>query len=420
MPPRIPPILPPPHGPDPLEDTRRFKRRRLDSDRPSGEFKTIRYGKQGQVEPGTLTMELVSCDGGIYDEDPNHLPENVLKNDDSVYCTKGNRCNIVLRHHGGTVFSVKELVIKAPKSRFSAPVREGMVFVALEADERFARTTQYQIQFQPARVQSRSGSTLYSQQQEDGSHIPRYYARHRRPYEYGAEDEDEDDDDDEDDDEEEEDEEDEEGDHSLAQIPPEFTISHNLHTVTTELSDDESNEDAPHRGLPRRRTPNRIGSLSFESESSDDGMGPNWEGRHFPMWAPLTENTFGSGRHHHYGSHGSASRAAASSSSHGPASSGRSSREIQPSTGGSGTQDVAQDSARSNGNSELLSPLAHFFIKKGKSRCTIHFDPPISARYLLLKMWCPEGDGCGKNIDIQAVIVKGFAGPRFSPAFELA
>lgn len=106
---------------DAAEDSRRIKRRKLDSDRAVSNFKGFRYGQYGQVEPGQLTMEIVSCDGGLYSDEHAYPPENILKNDTSVYCTKSNRCNIVLKHQGGTVFSLKELVIKAPGSKFSCP-----------------------------------------------------------------------------------------------------------------------------------------------------------------------------------------------------------------------------------------------------------------------------------------------------------
>jgi hypothetical protein len=57
---------------------------------------------------------------------------------------------------------------------------------------------------------------------------------------------------------------------------------------------------------------------------------------------------------------------------------------------------------------------ARFHIKRGKSRVTVKFDPPVSARYVLLKMWAGKS-----NVDVQSVIVKGFAGPRFFPAMQL-
>lgn len=105
---------------------RRAKRRRLDSESVDGGFKGFSYGHRGQVVTGPLKMEIVSCDGGHF---PGHAgqhvrhywPENVLRNDKSVYCTEGNRCNIVLRHQGETTFCLKKLVIKAPERGFDAP-----------------------------------------------------------------------------------------------------------------------------------------------------------------------------------------------------------------------------------------------------------------------------------------------------------
>jgi len=104
------------------EENRRVKRRKVDTDRLSTNFQGFQYGKYGQVEPGQLKMELVSCDGGIYSNDTTtYAAENILKNDTSVYCTEGPRCNIVLRHQGATPFTLKELVIKAPRNNFTSP-----------------------------------------------------------------------------------------------------------------------------------------------------------------------------------------------------------------------------------------------------------------------------------------------------------
>ena len=105
------------------EHNRRVKRRKLDTDKTDSTFSGFSYGRYGQVEPGKLKMEIVSCDGGIFQEHQggNYAAENILRNDDTVYCTKSNRCNLVLRHQGATVFSLKELVIKAPHSGYTAP-----------------------------------------------------------------------------------------------------------------------------------------------------------------------------------------------------------------------------------------------------------------------------------------------------------
>jgi hypothetical protein len=122
LPPISPPLMSTPlHTHDHAEENRRIKRRKLDPDRQPSTFKGFRYGRYGQVEPGQLTMEIVYCDGGIYGESTSYAAENILKNDSTVYCTKGNRCNIILSHQGATAFSLKELVIKGPANNYSAP-----------------------------------------------------------------------------------------------------------------------------------------------------------------------------------------------------------------------------------------------------------------------------------------------------------
>lgn len=120
----VPDLSSPLLEPEESEYSHRTKRRRLQLDGSDSKprFTGFRYGKYGQVEPGKLEMEIVSCDGGIFlEKGHNYSAENVLKNDRSVYCTKSNRCNLVLRHQGSTVFSLKELIITAPHSGYTAP-----------------------------------------------------------------------------------------------------------------------------------------------------------------------------------------------------------------------------------------------------------------------------------------------------------
>lgn len=99
------------------------KRQKLNSDDKREGLRGFSYGQYGQVVPGALQMEIVSCDGGTYAEPDGETswPENVLLNDSSVYCTKSDRCNLVLRHRGETPFCLRKIVIKAPKSGFDAP-----------------------------------------------------------------------------------------------------------------------------------------------------------------------------------------------------------------------------------------------------------------------------------------------------------
>lgn len=107
------------------EVNRRGKRRKLDTEPTYAGLAGFSYGHHGQVVPGRLRMEIVSCDGGLHEpsarESREYPPENVLRNDKSVYCTQSNKCNLILRHMGETPFELKKLVIKAPERGFTAP-----------------------------------------------------------------------------------------------------------------------------------------------------------------------------------------------------------------------------------------------------------------------------------------------------------
>ena len=126
------PLLSPSHAYSPVRaevmDTYqpRYKRRKLDGD-PLDFRCPVRYGFHGQVAPGRLKMQLVNCDGGHLSESEDLLaqrhysPENVLQNDKSVYCSKKDKCNYLIRHTGETCFSMTKLIIKAPDAGFTAP-----------------------------------------------------------------------------------------------------------------------------------------------------------------------------------------------------------------------------------------------------------------------------------------------------------
>ncbi|KAI1393913.1 uncharacterized protein F4822DRAFT_386363 [Hypoxylon trugodes] len=364
-----PPPPPLPTAQDSTEDNRRVKRRKLDSDRLSSGFQGFRYGKYGQVEPGQLTMELVSCDGGIYSDDGHrYAAENILKNDQTVYCTEGPRCNIILRHQGATVFTLKELIIKAPRSNFTSPVQEGMVFVSMTSDHLLTRTAQYQIQYSsrnsPRRMERETqplAPIMSIRHNDDGTTMTHAQIRARRLYNIGMDDED--------------------NNVRIAQIPSEFNVSPPPFVVTTECSDDEADEPTP-RG--EWRPPNRIGALPFESETSDE------EGN-------INDYSFSEAYHR------------------------LRRRRNRPSAALTEAVEAAQvatqEAVRAVGG-ELMVPHARFFIERNKSKCTIKFDPPVSGRFILLKMWSPHRDP-GANIDIQAVVAKGFAGPRYFPSVDV-
>ncbi|OHW90011.1 hypothetical protein CSPAE12_11413 [Colletotrichum incanum] len=375
-PPRMPPNLSPPNM-SPLppseeypEENRRVKRRKLDSERASQSFRGFRYGRYGQVEPGQLKMEILSCDGGLYENASLHAYENILKDDKTVYCTRSNRCNIILRHQGATAFTLKELVIKAPASNYSSPVREGMVFVSMNQDELLKRTAQYEIQYAPLRSSRPSATRALApiisiRHHEDGTTVTRTHTRQRRLYSLGHDDE--------------------ENVQRTAQIPAEFTTHLPPFNITTECSYEETDDEDTPRVPVNRRAPNRIGSLPFESDSSDDGN-------------PFASDEYG------FEDYSFTNRR-------------RDPSDMSLAEAVEATQMATQEAVRAVGG-ELMAPHAKFFIEKDKSKCTIRFDPPVSGRFILLKMWS-SSRASGSNIDIQAVLAKGFAGPRYFPSVEL-
>ena len=59
---------------------------------------------------------------------------------------------------------------------------------------------------------------------------------------------------------------------------------------------------------------------------------------------------------------------------------------------------------------------SNFHIRKGKHKVTMNFNPPLSGRFLLLKLWSAAGKS---NVDVQSVIAMGYGGGRFFPAVEV-
>ncbi|KAG9247048.1 hypothetical protein BJ878DRAFT_494475 [Calycina marina] len=355
------------------DHNRSAKRRKLNTEKLDTGFTGFSYGKYGQVEPGPLKMEIVSCDGGIYQEHGDYSAANVLKSDSTVYCTKSNRCNLVLRHQGSTVFNLKELVIKAPHSGYTAPVQEGMVFISMTSDDLLTRTARYQIQYSPLTRRRSSPLPIVSiHHHTDGSTTAQ--ARARRLYEIGVQDED--------------------CDQRTAQIPSEFTANAPSFHVTTEFSDSEDDEQEPRMDDPWIR------DVGDDENHTNETI---WYAQHdiddsHPAQLPRSPTP----PHR---------RTRASnitvSSSHSP--------ELQSAIEAS--QIATQEAVRAVGGG-LMVPHARFFIERDKSKCRVVFDPPVAGRFILLKMWSPQ-QGPEGNIDIQSVVARGFAGSRFFPAVQL-
>jgi len=182
---------------------------------------------------------------------------------------------------------------------------------------------------------------------------------------------------------------DEDCDLRTAQIPSDFTANAPPFQVTTECSDSEPEED-PRQASSRQRTINRLIGLRFDDSDSsgDDDIHPPPPGWH----DDLIRNSPRLRRRETTGN-------------------------ITLDEAAEASQIATQEAVKAVGG-ELMAPHARFYIERGKTKCTVRFDPPVSGRFILLKMWSPHHSPSG-NIDIQSVVAKGFAGPRFFPAVSL-
>lgn len=249
-------------------------------------------------------------------------------------------------------------------------VQEGMVFVSMTSDDLLTRTAQYQIQYSPPRNRdSRSDrrSELPSIMSVRHNHEGSAQARVGRLYDIGVQDE--------------------ECDYRTAQIPPDFASSSQPFQVTTECSDSEEDQHThrsgyiPSRGLPLYNP--YAESESSDSEHSDSSL----------VGVPRRPYRARMLRRRETASNITLAEAAEAS------------------------QIATQEAVQAVGG-ELMVPHARFFIERDKSKCTIRFEPPVSGRFILLKMWSPHHND-SSNIDVQSVVANGFAGPRFFPDIQL-
>ncbi|KFY84546.1 hypothetical protein V500_09213 [Pseudogymnoascus sp. VKM F-4518 (FW-2643)] len=396
------------------ENNRAFKRRRLGSPVPEPRIPAVNYGYYGQVEPGKLNMEIEFCDGGTFSEGSErdsviYGAANVLKPDNSVYSTKSNRCNLVLKHEGDRPFCLKEIIIKAPPRGYTAPVQEGMVFISMDSDELLTRTTKYQIQYLPT-PHRRNGNPVANapvisiRHNDDGSttatrQSPTVYSD-GTPYSRPA-----------------------------AQIPTDFTdpACTPPFRVTTSCSSDTESDAGSTTSSHRYQRANRTRArerrreerermrhalMDYGETSSDDSE----EEPPAPIELDWTDEV---------GDWGAAPQPQSRSRS----GSRGAARRSQPSVVSLGLENAieAADEAteeavkavdgRGSGQG-LMAPHAKFFIERDKSRCRLVFEPEVSGRYILLKMWSPEVGPDG-NIDIQNVVVKGWCGGRWFPKVTL-
>lgn len=259
----------------------------------------------------------------------------------------------------------------------------------MTSDDLLNRTAQYQIQYSPSKSRRRPSQDettlapgIFSvRHNPDGSienitRIANNSARLRQRLSEGSPSDDED--------------------SRQAQIPDDFAQENSdSFQVTCVCSDDEDD-------IRPRRPPNRIGSLRFEESDNDDS-----EDELDLAWDAVPDGRPNSTVPRDIAPQRSERRSEASRFSI--------SQDLEAAQ--DAAQEATQEAVRAVGGG-LMSPLCKFFIERDKSKCTIKFTPEVSGRFILLKLWSPIHER-GGNIDIQNIIVKGFAGPRFFPAGKM-
>jgi hypothetical protein len=254
--------------------------------------------------------------------------------------------------------------------------------VSMTSDDLLTRTAKYQIQYSAAKPRRTAAQRSHHElppiisirHNVDGS-MSQAQARARRLYDIGMQDED--------------------CDSRTAQMPSDFTSTAPGFSNTTECSD---SEDEGRSGLSRhqRSVEAFMGRQGIRFEDSDTDHSDCEDDREYIR--PRRDEHTGvvqSPRLHRRETASNITLAEAVEAS----------------------QIATQEAVAAVGG-ELMVPHAKFFIERHKSKTTIKFDPPVSGRFILLKLWSPHPSPT-ENIDIQTVICKGFAGPRFFPAITM-
>ncbi|KAF1981779.1 hypothetical protein K402DRAFT_425076 [Aulographum hederae CBS 113979] len=410
---------------------RSLKRRKLDHNDDCAAFEGIRYGREGQVDPGRLKMEVVACDGGSYRGTDS--ANNILLDNDDVYCTKSSQCNLLIRHQGEATFALDKIVIKAPKRGYTHPIQEGLIFIGMTSEE-LSNIQEYSIQYtdpyprtsESPEPQPYSSSRRHSRYNEELSllesltdpdifeHLHERRLRREAAATSSRQNSDE-------------------ASRTLARLryghtqdneslldadndvcdwpsladgrvdgqasPTDYTApTPPPFTVTAESDDDDSSHDDDIPRPPRHVTGRlrqrlaaaralRQGGESSALIDDDDGELPSLG----------IYNAYGPG---------------ADYLGRGPF---RGPRRGTPSRIEPRGSDEYGDDGDREGSEERRRPHARFFISREKSAIHVKFEPAVSGKFILLKLYSPWSGG---NIDIKNVSAYGYSGPRMFPAIE--
>ncbi|KAK5107261.1 hypothetical protein LTR62_001577 [Meristemomyces frigidus] len=467
---------------NPNTSPRRSKRRKLDNDHTNiALVPPIKYGHFGQVEAGTLKLDLVSCDGGDH-VDPRSPGlylgvKNVLEHNKSVYCSERSSANIVLKHADDTTFALEKLHIVGPEHGFTAPVREGVVYIAMtlndlqkyldpppHARRMGAHSPPYQRRRQYINGLRSSPERLSLSDALRDPHIDAALGRTERSYArvadsandlatagdgyYGE-------------------------DFGFGRTDPEAHCDipvleqdggdmesratsfeageHDWNVPVTVLSDDEvgpeevSSQEVLDFRLQRSRamrrrlemeqwdredgrwTPNPTYNLDDTTQERGNYGAPRWPRNSIPppnssvraraqeLWERHHANLRRPLISDHFNPLRTINRDTTTNPSHFNDSSAPAPPPPPPAEPETRTQ------ARATEPKDPNITCAHFSIKPGKHKVAIKFDPAISGRFILIRLWSGPSDNTGRaweNVDVQSLVAKGFGGCRFFPARE--
>jgi len=396
------------------DHARRTKRRRFDSPPPIKKPTPIKYGYYGQVESGRLKLELVSCDGGEHRDPRNTIislgPENILRYDKSVYCSEQRSSTIVVRHADDTPFSLEKLHILAPEHGFTAPVRAGVVHVAMTmADlQKYinppSSTRRARVYSPPYVPPPRRGNSIQASPERltlaDALRDPEVNAAlgdSEQNYGRSAD-----------------------GVHDLAGN----TDYPNGRTNVEPHCDLPSPTTSPVLSRPQTLDRNPVALLFDEEAGPEDHSTQEvldfrlQRLRHMRRRLEMEnwdrEDRYSGIPPHLRNDDRSLSRVEAMMARSRVDDDASLTADIENSGLPSEAEiwERAQRICPERDDPDVTT--ARFFISRGKTQVTIKFDPPVSGRFVAMRCWSGKS-----NVDVQAVIAKGFGGPRFFPAKEV-
>ncbi|KAF1813496.1 hypothetical protein P152DRAFT_457860 [Eremomyces bilateralis CBS 781.70] len=415
----------------------RGKRRKLDHDHSVADpdYKGFRYGYHGQVVPGKLNMEVLSCtEDGNDDTYIMNRRAQFLKDDKSVCSIKSSSCDLLLRHEGEVPFTLQKVVIKAPERGYPFPIQEGLIFIGMDSTSLLSSSSMYQIEYVNIQRQPKSTPPLSTAQNRNGvsqpQNRPSYYQgpdewdvwenghlaweRRLQPHVHEID-----------------------SDPSslndliLSTLEPNWSLHrptgpyhlqdlmnrpstytnpsdpadpppqsnpYPFHVTTDDDVSDWDTEEDWSRALrfaerARRQAAARPDTGPVEPNSSEDEEA--WEALN-TMWSnratdPDTTDTASYMRNRFLG-------------------------QLQHRVLPSVIKPVLPDGTTSTAGTAVRAPHAKFFIGRQDGNIAVKFDPPVSGKFVLLKLWSPSPGG---NIDVQSIQVHGFVGPRYFPACEV-